>query len=83
MGGSELIVVLIAALILFGGKRLPELARQWGKTIRDMRRAWEEIKRQMGLDLMDDIKSPPRPPRPTPPTNPPSQPPTTPNVKEP
>lgn len=63
MGGSELIVVLIAALILFGGKRLPELARHWGRAIRDISRMWEETKRQMGLDLLDDIKSgPPRKP---------------------
>jgi len=83
MGGSELIVVLIAALILFGGKRLPELARSAGKTIRDLRRDWEEIKRQIGLDLMDDIKTPPQPPKPTLPPVTPPPPTSTPPVKEP
>jgi len=60
MGGSELLFILVVALILFGGKRLPELARTWGRTLREMRRAWIEIKRQMGLDLMDDVRRPPR-----------------------
>ncbi len=58
MSGSELLVVLLVALFLFGGKRLPEIARTAGRTIRDLRRMWEETKRQMGLDLMDDIKPP-------------------------
>jgi len=64
MGASELVVIVLAALILFGGKRVPELARSWGKTMRDMQRAWSEIKRQIGLDAIDDA----RPTSPKPPT---------------
>lgn len=56
MSGSELLIVLLVALFLFGGKRLPDIARTAGKTIRDLRRMWEETKRQMGLDLLDDDK---------------------------
>ncbi len=67
MGGSEMLFVVFVALLLFGGKQLPEIARTWGKTIRDMQRAWVEIKRQIGLDLMDDINSPPPPRKPPPP----------------
>lgn len=63
MGGSELIFVVVVALILFGGKRLPELMRSWGRQVRQMQRAWEEIKRQMGLDVIDEVSRPPyRPP---------------------
>jgi sec-independent protein translocase protein TatA len=58
LSGSELLVVILVALFLFGGKKLPEIARTAGKTIRDFRRMWEETKRQMGLDLMDDTKPP-------------------------
>ena len=43
---------------------MPEIARTWGRTIRDFRRAFEEMKRQMGLDEFDDFKSPPPPPKP-------------------
>lgn len=49
MSGSEILVVLFAALLMFGGKRLPELARTWGRVLKEMRRVWEEIKKQSGL----------------------------------
>lgn len=63
MSGSELLIVLLAVLILFGGKRMPEIARTLGRTIRDLRRMWEETKRQIGLDEINDLKSsPPRKP---------------------
>jgi Sec-independent protein translocase protein TatA len=49
---------MLAVLILFGGKNLPDIARTFGRTIRDLRRMWEETKRQMGLDALDDVKDP-------------------------
>ena len=55
MSSSELIVVIIAALILFGGKRLPELLRTWAKIMRELRRNYNQLKRQIGLDDIDDI----------------------------
>jgi sec-independent protein translocase protein TatA len=64
MSGSELLLVAVVAFILFGGKRMPEILRTWGRTVRDFRRAFEEMKRQMGLDEFDDIKSPPPPNKP-------------------
>ena len=33
-GGSEWLVILLVVLLLFGAKRLPELARGLGKSIR-------------------------------------------------
>ncbi len=54
MSGSELILVLVAVLLLFGGKRLPELARSWGRVVREIRRSYDELKRQIGLDI-DEI----------------------------
>ena len=38
MGGFELVVVLIIALIVFGPGKLPEIGRGLGKTIREFRR---------------------------------------------
>lgn len=38
-GGWELLVVLFIVVLLFGAKRLPELSRSLGTSIREFRRA--------------------------------------------
>jgi TatA/E family protein of Tat protein translocase len=38
IGFEELIVILIIILILFGGKKLPELSRSIGESIRELRK---------------------------------------------
>lgn len=39
IGTMELIVILCVILLLFGGKKLPEFARNLGKGIREFRKA--------------------------------------------
>lgn len=39
IGTGELIVILCVVLILFGGKKLPELAKSLGKGIREFKKA--------------------------------------------
>lgn len=41
-GSGELIVILFLALLLFGGKRLPELAKSLGQGIREFKKACNE-----------------------------------------
>jgi sec-independent protein translocase protein TatA len=41
-GSGELIVILCVALLLFGGKKLPEFARNLGKGIREFKKAINE-----------------------------------------
>lgn len=53
MGTSELLVILCVVLILFGGKKLPELARSIGLGIREFKRA------SQGLDEDDIIQKSP------------------------
>ena len=40
--GPEAIVVLVIILLLFGAKKLPELAGSMGRSIREFRKASEE-----------------------------------------
>ena len=47
IGGGEIILIMIVALILFGGDKLPELARGLGKGIRDFKDASEGVKREI------------------------------------
>ncbi len=54
MSSSEILFILVAALMLFGGKRLPELARSWGRVARELRRAIKRIRYETGLDMFDD-----------------------------
>ncbi len=57
MSSSEFIVVIIAILILFGGKRLPELARTWGRRYRELQYTWYKIRRQIELNDENLIKN--------------------------
>ena len=55
MSGSEILIIMVVALLLFGGKRLPELMRTWGKLMRELRRNYRQFRRQIGLDDIDDL----------------------------
>lgn len=45
IGTSELMVVLVVALIIFGPRKLPELGRSLGKALHQVRSASEDFKR--------------------------------------
>ncbi len=47
IGMSELMVILVIALIFIGPKRLPEIARGLGRAINEFRRATDEIKKEV------------------------------------
>lgn len=42
IGWTEVLVVLTLVLLLFGGKRLPELARSLGKSLNEFKRGVKE-----------------------------------------
>lgn len=44
LGGPEIFVIIFAILLLFGAKKIPELARGFGKGIREFKDATKEIK---------------------------------------
>lgn len=47
IGGSEMMLIIIVILVLFGGKKLPEIARGLGRGIREFKDASEGIKREI------------------------------------
>jgi|SRR5690606_12861953 len=61
IGGQEMIFIFIIALFLFGGKKLPELARGLGKGIREFKDASENIKRDINDQINDFEKAAERP----------------------
>ena len=48
IGPQEIIVILLIVLLLFGAKRIPEVARGLGKGIREFKKA--------AKDIQDDVK---------------------------
>ena len=47
IGGGEMIFISFVALLLFGGDKLPEIARGLGKGIREFKDASENVKREI------------------------------------
>ncbi|WNJ19945.1 twin-arginine translocase TatA/TatE family subunit [Pontibacter sp. G13] len=47
LGGPEVLLILLAILLLFGAKKIPELARGLGKGIREFKDASREIRRDI------------------------------------
>jgi sec-independent protein translocase protein TatB len=52
IGITELIVILLLALLVVGPERLPELARKLAKILRDVRKAYENLSQDLGPELM-------------------------------
>jgi len=59
---SEILLVLVAALMLFGAKRLPEIARSLGKAMEEFRRAARDVTDEiMHVTVDDDSSKHPKP----------------------
>ena len=54
-GGTEWILIILAILILFGGRKIPEFMRGIGKGIREFNDAKSNVKREIeeGMDEKD------------------------------
>ena len=43
IGGPELLIILVIILLLFGAKKLPELAKGLGKSMKEFKKAAQEV----------------------------------------
>ncbi len=61
IGPMELMVVAVIALVVFGPRRLPEMARTVGKAMSEFKRQAADLKGQFDTGLDDDATSAPVP----------------------
>ena len=61
IGGPEMILIVFVALLLFGGEKLPEIARGLGKGIRDFKDASEGVKREITNQINNYEEKKPEP----------------------
>ena len=47
IGGGEIILILVVVILLFGARKLPELARSLGSSAREFRKGIEEGRMEM------------------------------------
>jgi TatA/E family protein of Tat protein translocase len=57
-GSGELIVIFLVILVLFGPRRLPEIARMIGKALTSLRRASQDFKDQVLSIDQDETRQP-------------------------
>ncbi len=58
IGTTELLIIFFAILLLFGAKKLPELARGMGKSIKEFKKATSDIEDDFrsAMDAVDPDK---------------------------
>jgi len=61
IGGPELLLILVIALIVFGPRKLPEIGKSMGKMMAEFRRASNEFKRTIEDEVEAEKHSPPPP----------------------
>lgn len=60
IGAGEIIVVLLVLIFLFGGKKLPELARGLGESGKELKKAKKEIEKALSdINTDSDLEDTP------------------------
>jgi len=58
ISGQEIFIVMIVVLLLFGAKKIPEIAKGLGKGMREFRKATDDIKKEFNeqsKEITDDV----------------------------
>ncbi len=58
LGPEKIILILVVALIVFGPQRLPEIARQVGAAMRELRRMQDTVRGELEQVLHPDFAPP-------------------------
>ncbi|MBC7570942.1 MAG: twin-arginine translocase TatA/TatE family subunit [Spirosoma sp.] len=53
LGGQEMILIFLALLLLFGAKKIPELARGLGKGIKEFKDATKDVRENIEDSLKE------------------------------
>lgn len=62
IGGTEVVFIFLAILLLFGSKKIPEIARAMGKGMREFQKATDDIKRELkDVEKENPLKDTPEP----------------------
>ena len=59
IGGGEILVILIVALLIWGPHRIVEIGRTLGKTVHAFKKATSDITVKMEKELEEQKKDPP------------------------
>ena len=54
IGFTEILVILLIVLLLFGAKRIPEIAGSFGKGIREFKKSMNDASREIQEELRTD-----------------------------
>ena len=55
LGPWEIVLILLVIILIFGGKKIPELARGFGKGLREFKKTTREIKDEVDT-VTEDVK---------------------------
>jgi sec-independent protein translocase protein TatA len=67
LGPAEILVILVIALLVFGPNRLPEIGRQVGRGVREIRKFQDSLRRDLDEVLAEDGTDATEPPPTLPP----------------
>ena len=54
IGGPEIIIILLLVLVLFGGKKIPELMKGLGKGVKEYKKAMNGIEEEVNNATSDN-----------------------------
>ena len=52
LGGPDLFIILLIVLVLFGAKKLPDLARSLGQSMNEFRKARQDVDRELHNEVV-------------------------------